>query len=340
MALRILLALMLMFTSLSCDSAKDAVDEAQDLADLELNPPSRKPINTSRLGVNNFFVDREFGSISAQYQEIQGVLKLKYIRVLFAWTDSVQPSPSSSPNFSFFDNIVANAPPGVELLVVVAHTPSWMTNSANWIDGNPRKTWVERWLRPVVSRYAGRSAITAWEIWNEPDLTVVPSDTALGLETPENYFELLQFGSAVVRSLTPGKSVVLAATESIQQSFPSKLRYNQTLRDLGAEDFVDIWNIHYYGQQFEKVIVSGGVADFLNSLTRPIWLTESGKQNPVGQLEYAEVTWPFLTENIPGIERIYYYEYGSTDGLADNYGLKTTSSEFPVSDLYTFLRDR
>jgi hypothetical protein len=305
--------------------------DAGDLLDLAFNPPGRKPIDRSKVGVNNFFVDREFGSIEGQYDDIRSNLGVPFVRVLLAWTDAVQPSPNAQPDYNFFDNILNRIPPGVEVLVVVSHTPSWMESSANWIDGDPRKTWIERWLTPTVARYGRLGGIVGFEVWNEPDRTLFESDRALELENADMYFQLLQMGSVAIHRNAPGKLVVNAATQSIQQDFPNRLRYNRRLRDLGAEGLIDVWNIHYYSSSFESVVTSNGVAE-------PIWVTESGEQGPTEQLAYVETTWPFLLEEIPGIQRFYYYQYGETVTPVDNnFGLRTTDSSFPVSDLYLFL---
>lgn len=180
-----------------CDSS------TKDLIDLATNPPERKQIDTSRMGVNSFFSQSGFGTVSYQYEDIQQVLRLKHVRVLLAWTDNVQASPSASVDFSFFDSIINSAPTGVDLVVVVAHTPTWMTDPANWDNANPRQTWVNRWLEPVVRRYRNHPSISAWEIFNEPDVVSVSSDAVLNLSDPDSYFDLLQRASIVVRALDP-----------------------------------------------------------------------------------------------------------------------------------------
>ena len=321
------------FIFISCNSS------TKDLLDLTINEPSRKQINRSILGVNNFFVYNEFGSIPAQFNDIKNNLKINHIRILIAWTNEVQPSPSSPINFSFFDNILNNIPPGTDVLIVLSHTPNWMTNSANWIDGNPRKTWVEKFLKPVVSRYAGRPGVVGWEIFNEPDLITVASDSVLELTNADNYFEMLQLGHAAIRQIDPSRLAIMAATSSIQQKYPQNLDFNKRLFELGAENLTDIWNIHYYGKQFENVIRSGGVRNFLNALSKPIWITESGITGINEQLAYVETVWPFLTDEIRNIDRIYYYEYGNPSPLESNFGLRTTNPSFPVSDFYIYLRD-
>lgn len=314
-----------------------ACSSSDELLDLAIDKPERRPINVDMMGVNNFLLAPEFGSFDQQFLEIRDTLGLRFVRVLFAWTNDVQPSPDAEPFYGFYDAIIDAVPPGVDILPVLVHTPDWMSNPANWVGGNPRTTWVERWLRPTVERYAGRSAIVGWEVWNEPDLTVVPSDAALGLEEPALYVELLGASRAVIRAVTPGKLIVGAATRSIQQDFPTHLEYNRELVRQGAEALVDVWSIHYYGEQFERVVVNGGVADFLNNLSKPIWITESGEPNVTGQLPYVETVWPFLREKVPGIQRIYYYRYATSPGELP-YGLRQAGGI--VSDLFIHLRDR
>jgi len=208
---------------IACDSG------TKELLDIAIDEPERKEIDVTRMGVNSFFVNPGFGSIQQQYSDIHENMGLNYVRVLFAWTNGSQPTPNSEVNYGLFDNILSAIPAGTDVLVVVAHTPDWMSNPANWTGGNPRATWVEKWLSPVVNRYKNTPGIVGWEIWNEPDNTVVASDAALGLEDPANYFELLSLGSNLVRRINPGRLVVPAATTAINQNYPENLNYNKRL---------------------------------------------------------------------------------------------------------------
>lgn len=315
-------------------------DSAQNVLEVTIDPPKRKPIDVSRTGVNSFFVNPGFGSIVNQYSDIQNNLRLRYVRVLFAWTDAVQPSPSVEPNFGLYDEIVANAPAGVRLLVVVSHSPSWLSNPANWDNKNPRVTWVNRWLQKVVQRYKGNGKIEGYEVFNEPDVVTLASDTVLQLTDPANYYEMLSYAAPSVRSIDPGKIVVSAATQSINQQFPARLNYNKSLYSLGAAELVDVWAIHFYSEQYERVVQKNGVEEFLKTVPRPIWVTESGNEGVNNQLAYVEKVWPFLLEHIPNIDRFYYYEYSSQGAPETAFGLRTTSSQFPVSDLYVYLANR
>jgi hypothetical protein len=313
---------------------KDDIDEAVDV----LDGVGRHPIDVSRTGVNAFGSDTRFGSTCQQYQEIQQSLKLTHLRVLFRWSDGVQSGPGSEPFFGFYDEIADCVPAGMDALVVVTGMPAWMQAPANWSGGNPRRTFVEEFFLRVVERYAGHSRIAGFQVWNEPNNTSDADNQLMGFNDPALYVEMLAEAYRGAKAIAPGKLIVNAATTSVQQNFSDTLDYNKAMRSAGAEDYVDVWAIHYYGRQFETLM--RGVQDFLNGLRRPIWVTESGQQGVNEQLRYVEEAWPYLKEKVPGIDRFYYYCFESGEPSASAYGLRTTDPAFPVSDLYVYLRDR
>jgi len=337
------LANYLLFFSLSlifaaCNS--DIGEQVEDAVDLIDGVP-RKTIDASQLGVNSFFNDSRFGSIGSQYAETQNTLKINRFRVLFAWNDAVQSAPNIPPNFSFYDEIVNSAPRGAELLVVLTDVPSWMGNSANWIDGNPRKTFAESWVKPIVARYGGNGSITGWQIWNEPNMPNRFDNQTLSLtNSPENFLDLVALSYSTAKALAPNKLVVNGATTAINQNYPETLNYNRALRDGGLSAVTDVFAMHYYGKQFENVVRSGGVQDFMESIGQPVWVTESGAQGTQSQLAYGEQVWPFLNDNIEQIDRIYIYQMYEPTDPSTTYGLRNLSSASALSDLYIYLRDR
>lgn len=335
-----LLAFLILSLGISACNSDDTIDQIDDAIDVADGVP-RKDIDPKRIGVNCFFNDNRFGGISAQYSEIRDTLKLRYIRILLAWNDQIQPSPEAEPNFAFYDDIIANIPTGVDVLVIMTDVPSWMSNQANWTNGNPRTTFVEKWVKRVVSRYKGKSAIVGWQIWNEPNQIGRTDNEILSLSTsPANYLELLASAHNVSKELAPSKAVVNAATTAINQNYPETLDYNRALRDGGIESFVDVYAIHYYGRQFENVVRSGGVADFLKSVGKRIWVTESGAQGVTEQLKYVEQVWPFLDDKVGKIDRFYYYQAYDGGDPKVTYGLRNLTSGQALSDLYIALRDR
>lgn len=304
-----------------------------------VRPADAQTIDTSKMGLNAFVNDGRFGSIREQFIEVKRVLKLKHVRVLFAWNDDVQPSPASEINFSFYDDIVNNLPRRMRALVILTGVPSWMEDPANWQDGNPRKTFAEFWVRKVAGRYRKRRKISGFQIWNEPNSGDSANATLDMQDGPENYVELIALSHNIVKEIAPAKLVVSAATTSINQDYPETLLYNIALKDAGMEQFLDIWGVHYYGENLERFIL-GGVSGFLNTIERRIWVTESGEQGVLNQLAYAESVWPFLLENVPAITRIYWYQFTEDTPAESTYGLRNLTSGNLVSDLYIHLRDR
>ena len=320
------------------DDAEDIIDDAEDIVDTIDGVP-RKPIDTNRMGVNAFANERFAGGVCTQYTEIKNTLGLRYVRVLFSWNDSVQPTPESDPFMGFYDEILNCIPAGVDALVVLTHVPSWMNDSANWIDGNPRRTFVRRWVRFVANRYKGNGRIVGYQIGNEPNSTQFADNTTLQLvNSPENFVEMVALASNVIKNVDGAKLVVNGATTGIAQNFPDTLNYNKQLRDAGMESVIDAYAIHYYGKNYEKFILE--VKDFLNGLGKTIWITESGKMGVNKQLPYVEEVWPFLRENVGSIDRIYYYKFAEAIPSNVTFGLRNPDGAFPVSDLYIHLRDR
>lgn len=333
----LLCTLLLASGLIACNSdTKDDISDAIDVAD----GVPRKEIDRSITGANAFFNDSRYGSTAAQYADLSSTLGIKHLRLLIAWNDAVQGSPGAAPNFSFYDSIIQAAPAGVDLLLILTDVPSWMSSPANWVNGNPRQTFVQKWVEPVVRRYGGSGRVVGWQIWNEPNFLNRTDNVVLGLDTsPANFLELMSLAHDRCKELAPSKLVVNGATTAINQNYPETLNYNRALRDGGLSAVTDVFAIHYYGRQYENVIRSGGIQDFLESIAEPIWVTESGAQGVNNQLTYVEQTWPFLKEKVPGIARFYYYSYYESNDPNTTYGLRNPSATAPVSDLYIYLRD-
>lgn len=332
--LRLILGL-LSLNLLSCNSSEieDAIESFEDVP--------RKTINTDELGTNAFANDRRFGSIEQQFSEVKSTLRLNSVRLLFNWDNNVQPSPGAGINFSFYDDIVEALPAGMDAIVVLTGVPGWMSDSSNWINGNPRTTFVELWVKKVAARYAGRSRIIGWQIWNEPNMFANQDNVLLDLAAnPANYVQMLQQAFSAIRAISPSKLVISAATTAINQNYPETLNYNRAMRDAAVTSFCDIYAIHYYGRQYENLRRSGGVADYLNGVDKEIWVTESGEMGINNQLTYAEQTWPLLRDEVGGIRRIYQYQFTEAGDANSTYGLRNLTPGLELSDLYIYLRDR
>jgi hypothetical protein len=308
--------------SSNVEAVKDAV-----------NGVPRKDIDRGRLAINAFANDPQFGSAQSQFDDVKVNLGINRVRILFAWNEGVHPQRGAPLDFNFYDSILSAIPGDMRAIVVLTGIPVWLS------DGDEaRKLFVNRWVRSVVERYGSDDRIEGFQIWNEPNDPNRRDNAVLGfIANPLGYVDFLRGAYNVVKSIAPGKLVISAASTAINQSFPETLDYNRGLRDNGVEDVCDIYAIHYYGSQYENVSRKGGIADVLNSLNRPIWLTESGAQGINSQLEYGERTWPFLFENIQGLQRVYIYQYTENSPSDTTYGLRNPSANLGVSDLYVWL---
>lgn len=298
-----------------------------------------RDINRAMTGVNAFVNEPKFGTVRSQLTEVRDTLGIRYVRVLFAWTDQVQPSPSSPINFSFYDDIARSLPRGSEALVVLAGVPSWMKDPKNWKGSDPRATFVERWVAPVMKRYRRHGRLKAFQIWNEPNMVANPDNETLGVLEPERYIELLKAGYQQGKRINRRAKIVSAATTAINQDYPKTLSYARALRDGGLERFCDVVAIHYYGSHLENVVRPKGAGDYIESLKKQIWMTESGAKGYTKQKEYVRRYWSWLEREYPQIKRMYYYQFTDSSPSSESYGLKGLNPEVVVSDLYLYLRD-
>ena len=286
-------------------------------------------LDASRLGINNFFIHPVFGTTKQQFGQINKI-GIKYVRVLFAWS---QKDKSSKLDFSLYDDIVNSCPDDTKLLVVVAHSPEWFVHEHQTLD-EAQDSWFNEWFRPVIDRYKTSNKIVGYEIWNEPDSLSLPSDSLLGLNQPENYMKLLRKCSAYITHVDHSKKIVLTATLSIQQNYPKHLDYNKKLVAGGAQDLVDVYNIHYYGDNHIDLLKTDGVVDFLNGLRLPIWVTETGA-NSRKQLEQFEITYNFFSKYLKNrVELFFHYIFTDDDTLSAYSMLDINGNN---SDLYNFL---
>jgi Glycosyl hydrolase catalytic core len=291
------------------------------------------------LGLNSFANEAQFGSISAQMRETSTILGVRNLRILLAWNDQIQATPKSPIFWSFYDEIVRNIPRRSNALVILTGLPSWMRDPVHWESNDPRKTFVQRWVKPVIERYKSERRISGFQIWNEPNDSTNLDNKTLDIATsPSNYVSMLGEASQYIRSRTRRKLVVGAATTSINQNFPEAFLYNEDLKKAGIEHNADVYAIHYYGTNIERLYFSGGISSFIRSLSLPIWITESGERGLTQQKSYARTMWPFLQEMFPGIRRFYFYKFTDAENSAsESFGLKSTAGN---SDLYYYLKDR
>ena len=323
--MRVVVAALLPFSG-ACGLA----DDARDLGELVFRDGGEIPRES--LGVQNEFVTNPKGGAPAQAADIRNTLDIRHIRTTFFFDEGFLPTEGSQPNFARFDAIVGAIPADADLLPILAYAPQWLANRPDW-----KSVFINRYVIPVLNRYGGDSRIGGWEIWNEPDgFCNGRGGPPVGVLdcTADDYVDLVRRVAPEIRARS-GAPIVGAATTAINQSFPEHLDFNKRMVAVGLLDFIDVYNFHWYGEQFEKFVI-GGIGDFLNGTGRPVWCTESGEQGVTNQLDYAEDAFPVFEDQVDRLERIFIYSYFDGAPPASTYGL--VASDGTESDLYQFLR--
>jgi len=308
-----------------------------DVEDLIEKPPPR-PIPLERLGLNSFFNDEIFGSLSYQVQDIFKGLKIRRLRLLKRWDDIASPSPSSPPDFTFLKTVLETLPSSADVLLVTTGIPKWMERPENWIDANPRRTFIEKWFIPLLGFLKNYPVVRSIQVWNEPNDSGAIENKVMRFDIEENYLELCWLARRELGRAGLNLRLLNGATTAINQRGNSPLKYNRKLVSLGLRDLIDVFAIHFYGTQLQEFVKNDGVREFLRKLNMEIWVTESGERGVSKQLDYASRYWPYLIREVSTVKRIYIYTYAERESPARTYGLRNPSSEAPYSDLYLYLR--
>ncbi len=188
-------------------------------------------------------------------------------------------------------------------------------------------------LRQIARRYRGR--VAAWEIWNEPNVSVSWRGT------PEQYVDLLAAAYATLKEIDPDVLVVGPCTSGpADLSGPASLaalRWIQRILEFRAPLF-DVFSIHPYEgrrspEQAGFVQTVQRLRHLLRQAGRParLWITEQGWASDyvhpaLDDVQQARLlVRAYLLGRLAGVELYIWYD-ARNDGLAmadpeDNYGL-------------------
>lgn len=229
----------------------------------------------------------------------------KWVRVDFNWLDA-EPTAAGQYDWSRFDAIVNAAQArSLNVLAVLAYTPTWASQANKKGDGStndvPKPGTYAPFVTAVVNRYKGK--ISNYEIWNEPNL----GDFFEG--TPQQYIDLiLNPGADAVHAACPTCKVLAPGLATVGNEYATWL--DAVLTQSAAK--IDIVSGHVYASFPEPGGGAGLTSDsFFNkleahrivklgsatvyegplsfkevmdkhSVTKPFWLTETGREATSG----------------------------------------------------------
>lgn len=233
----------------------------------------------------------------------------RVVRIDVGWQtlEEARKGKYSSWYLSQIDDVVNKARArGLKVLFTLVFTPCWASSAPDSIKQGCSAGWYERGvgryppsnprdyadaLRFLASRYRGR--VTAWEIWNEPNLKAFWNTS----RPVARYVALLKAAYRAAKAADPGAVVVGGALSE------SDVTFTNALYRAGAKGNFDALSIHPYSHDYSplrtldprwvKSSFIQGVPAVRNVMrrygdARRMWLTEfgwstssiRGRQNP------------------------------------------------------------
>jgi len=247
-----------------------------------------------------------------------------WLRIVFDWS-LIEPSQGRF-TWSGYDTLVQTAHSlGFQILGQISFVPQWNTTApANltplWMREHYPPADYNLWqqhVQSVVARY--KSAISVWEVWNEPDYLV------FWASTPSEYAYLFSVSSQMIRQTDPNAYVAIGGLSLAGN--PTQLNPNflpTILNDPNypATNNFDITSFHCYGSLAwakSKVDYLKQQLSAVGVTNRPMWLTESGyASDPSQQIQTGYTSGPasqaqwlndtFTGLHAYGVDRIFWFE--------------------------------
>lgn len=211
------------------------------------------------------------------------------VRTPLRWQD-VEPSRNRGRDWDTMDLVVTRAlRNGLSLLPVIVGSPGWAAPSPS---EQPRSRGdlrrFKQFVSAAVARYGpgGRlfsknpllpyRPITAWEVWNEPNLSLFWN----GDPDPREYAEFLQLTSTAIRRVDPGATVVLAGMPEDAGRIPASEFLQQLYRVPDIDQAFDVVAAHPYEASVTGIKESlhrlRYTMDSNSDAETEIWITELG----------------------------------------------------------------
>ena len=225
-----------------------------------------------------------------------------------------------SQNSPIFAQAVQNAETyGFNVLAILDH---WSV---------PEDFTYQQWNLTVRSAVVSYPYITAWEVWNEPDLPTSYYGMVNG--SALQYFTLLKYTYNDIKSLAPNDIVIGLGGYTIPTN-ETQIAWLLQLKSYGAFNYMNAISLHLSEPYTENQLFSTTENDtivtnfyllaqsFINSVktvtSLPIWITEAGAG--FDQSYYINTMYPMFIKE--GITHIFWYDLiNDNSGLTPNYGL-------------------
>ncbi len=200
---------------------------------------------------------------------------VRWVRMVIPWME-VEPSQGQWNWGDWETRLSILRSYRINILGLLYKVPAWASSAPSGTDPRlvpyyaPKDTlYWSIYVDSVVSKF--KQYISHWEIWNEPDggflHAAIPGTKHL------RYVELLRSAYRIIKQRDPQAKVVFAGLSSGVGGFPKSL-FIDSVMALGAADYFDIMNVHFYRYEDTPVQkVKTVLAQYGKSA--PVWVTET-----------------------------------------------------------------
>lgn len=283
------------------------------------------------------------GANTPDFDRVKGLQRLMQIVRLGAgwdrcdfWWSRIEPQRGTFV-WDDFDWVVQQYErAGVRLLPILCYFPAWNDGVAPVTDDDIAA--YANYVYETVKRYRGR--ITAYEIWNEPNITPYWTPTP----NPADYTRLLQAAFLAAKRADPEVTIVGGVLAH------ADLPFLDGMLAAGAAAFMDVFSFHPYQGDLGSVGPDeGGLAQQIRDVRArldlagfngPLWITEIGHRTPgtVGhtwvseddQASHLRRTFEIAREQ--GVEAVFWFNLQDWD---EHWGLiRRDFTPKPAFDAY------
>jgi hypothetical protein len=146
-------------------------------------------------------------------------------------------------------------------------------------DSVPHNFTLQQWNQTVTEDVTTYSSVTAWEIWNEPDLSY--SWDGYLTSNPATYFNMVKAAYEIVHRYKPNELIIGFGGYNPPIT-EYELNWGNTLISMGISHYTNALSLHLYpflAQNNTQVAINEYDA-FISSLkaqtNEPLWVTETG----------------------------------------------------------------
>lgn len=275
------------------------------------------------------------------FSGLLGASNVGWARLELRW-DYIHPTPTTW-NWSLYDDLVNGyTAQGIKPLGLLAYSVGWASGQGGSqpVFGPPTDmdAW-EDYVHATALHFKGR--ITAWEVWNEPDVAFFWNGKDGG--DPVVYFEMLKRAHRAIKAADPDAIVMNGGLTGTERG----ATYMQRLLDLGAADYLDAVAFHGYvsvdglDTHVYPEIIWPLVSKARERAGKPLWITEFGWSSGCasGSVACSETLQAnriarnlAMLFRLGGVERVFVFQFKDPDSTP-YYGL--THADGRIKPAYT-----